>query len=125
MRSIILFLNPRSDLEIYVRFTIKIYVVKISHSSNFNRVSIALWYENSVIIFFLSIVMDSDKRGTTSATIAIFSYCVLGNTANDTAGFSSAKHVIFGWLRSNFRYLVYSRRRIFLSMVVFEALKIP
>ncbi len=46
--------------------------------------------------------MDSDKRRTMSAMIAIFSDCVLGNTGNDTphrpAGFSSAKYIIFGWL---------------------------
>ncbi len=39
----------------------KIYGVKISHSSNFNPVSIALWYENNIIIFFLSMVTDIDK----------------------------------------------------------------
>ncbi len=72
----------------------KIYAVKISHSFNFNPVSITLWYENNVIIFFLSIVMDSDKQGTMSATIAIFSESVLSNTANDTAGFSSTKYII-------------------------------
>ncbi len=42
--------------------------------------------------------MDSDKGGTMNVTIAIFSNSVLANTANDTAGFSSAKYFIFGWL---------------------------
>ncbi len=70
-------------------FHCKIYIAKISHSSNFNPVSIALWYKNNIIIFFLSIVMDSDKQGTVSVTIAIFSDSVLGNAANDMADFSS------------------------------------
>ncbi len=39
----------------------KIFDGKISHSSNFNSISIPLWYKNNIIIFFLSIVMDSDK----------------------------------------------------------------
>ncbi len=30
--------------------------------------------------------------------IAIYSDSVMGNTANDTARFSSAKYIIFGWL---------------------------
>ncbi len=43
--------------------------------------------------------MDSDKRGTMSVTMAIFSDSVLGNTANDDAvGFSSTKYNIFGCL---------------------------
>ncbi len=51
--------------------------------------------------------MDSNKQGTMSARIIIFSDSVLGNTANDTAGFSSAKYIIFGWLWSNnFCYFV-------------------
>ncbi len=40
--------------------------------------------------------MDSNKRGTMSVTITIFSDCILGNTANDTADFGSAKYIIFG-----------------------------
>ncbi len=56
--------------------------------------------------FFLSIVIDSDKRGTLNVTITIFSDSVLGNTANDTAGFSTAKYIIFGWLWSNFSFFV-------------------
>ncbi len=39
----------------------KIYGIKISPSSNFNLVSIALRYENNIIIFFLSTVLDSNK----------------------------------------------------------------
>ncbi len=39
--------------------------------------------------------MDSDKPGTMSVTITIFSDSVLGNTANDTAGFSSANRCIY------------------------------
>ncbi len=39
--------------------------------------------------------MDSDKRETMSVTILTFSDSVLGNTANDTASFSSAKYIIF------------------------------
>ncbi len=73
----------------------KIYSVKISHSSKFNPTSITLWYENNIIIFFLSIVMDSGKRVKMNETIAVFSDSVLGNTANYAAGFSSAKYI---WL---------------------------
>ncbi len=42
--------------------------------------------------------MDSDKRGTVSMTITVFSDSVLGNTVNDTTSFSSAsaKCIIFG-----------------------------
>ncbi len=40
--------------------------------------------------------MDSHKQGTMSVMIAIFSDSVLDNTANDTAGFSSPKYIIFG-----------------------------
>ncbi len=43
-------------------------------------------------------VMDSDKRGTMSVTVAIFSDSVLGNTINDTVGFCSTKYIIFDWL---------------------------
>ncbi len=54
--------------------------------------------------------MDSDKQGTMSPMIAIFSDPVLGSSANDTAGFSSSsKYIIFDWLRSNFRYFVHGR----------------
>ncbi len=74
----------------------KIYVVKISHSSNFNPISSTL--ENNIRIFSLSVAVDSDKQGTMSVTISIFSDSVLGNTTNDTAGFCSAKYIIFGRL---------------------------
>ncbi len=84
--SSILFLDARNDRTYLYMSRYKIYGVKISHSLNFNPVSITLWYENSIIIFFLYIVMDSDKQGTMSATIAIFSNYVLSSTANDTAG---------------------------------------
>ncbi len=102
----------------------KIYGVKSFDSSNFNFVSIKVWYEN-IIIFFLFIVMDSDKQGRMSVTIEVFSDSVLGNTANDTAGFSFVKYIIFGWLWSNFSYFVHGRGWIFLSMVVSKALKVP
>ncbi len=82
VRSII-FLDPRSNYGDLYMFHHKIYVIKISRSSNFNPISITLWYENNIIIIFLSIIMDSDKRGIVSATIAIFIYSVLSNTAND------------------------------------------
>ncbi len=50
-----------TTLRIYMSHH-KICGVKISHSSNFNLISIALWYKNDVIIFFfLSIVMENDK----------------------------------------------------------------
>ncbi len=96
VRSII-FLDPRSDHWDLYMFHNKIYVVKMSLSSNFNPISITLWYENNIIIFFLSTVMDNDKRGTISLTITIFSDSVLDNTANDNTGFSSAKYILFGW----------------------------
>ncbi len=51
--------------------------------------------------------MDSDKQGRMSVTVAIFRDFVLGNTATNTAGFSSAKYIIFGWLLSNFRYFAH------------------
>ncbi len=51
--------------------------------------------------------MDSDKYGTMSMMITVFSDTVLGNAANDTASFSSAKYVISGWLLSNFSYFVH------------------
>ncbi len=58
----IIILYARSDCrDLYITSQHKIYGVKISHSSNFNPVSITLWYENNIIIFSLSIVMDSDK----------------------------------------------------------------
>ncbi len=81
---------------IYNMFHHKIYIIRISHSSNFNLISILLLYENNIKIFFLSIVMDSDDRGTMSVTITIFSDSVLGITVNDAAGFSSAKYIMFG-----------------------------
>ncbi len=80
----------------------KIYMVKISRSSNFNPISITFWCEDNIITFFFSIVMDNYKCGTTSVTIAIFSYSVLGNTA---AGCDRIVAI--------------------LSMAVFKALKIP
>ncbi len=40
--------------------------------------------------------MYSYKRETMSAMTAIFSDSILGNTANDTAGFSSTKYIICG-----------------------------
>ncbi len=90
----IIFLYARSDCgDLYMSHN-KIY---ISKSSNFT-ISITLWYKNYIINLFLSIVRNSDKQETTSVTIKIFSDSVLGNTANDTAGFSSAKYIIFGWL---------------------------
>ncbi len=94
----------------------KIYSVKISNSFNFNPVSITFWYENNIIIFFLSIVLDSDEQETMNVTIAILSDFILGNTANDTVGFSSPKYIIFGWLWSILAIL---------SMGVFETLKVP
>ncbi len=60
MRSII-FSETRSDYRDLYTFHHKIYIVKISHSSNFNPISITSWYESNIIIFFLSLVMDSDK----------------------------------------------------------------
>ncbi len=79
----IIFLDAGSDcMDLYMSHH-NIYGVKIFPSSNFNPVSISLWYEN-IIIFFPSIITDSDKRGTMSATIAIFCHSVLGNTSNDT-----------------------------------------
>ncbi len=57
----IIFLDVRSDCRDLYMSHHKIYGVKISHSSNFSPISITLWYENNIIIFFLSIVMDSDK----------------------------------------------------------------
>ncbi len=48
------------------------------------------------MIPFLSVVRDSDKRGTMSMMIPIFSDSVLGNTANNTADFSPTKYIIFG-----------------------------
>ncbi len=36
--------------------------------------------------------MDSDKRGTMMVMIAIFNDSILGNTANDSAGFISAEY---------------------------------
>ncbi len=69
--------------------------------------------------------MDSNKRGTMSVTITIFSYSVPGNTAYDTAGFSSAKYILFNWLWSNFVYFVNGCGWIFLSMVMFKALEVP
>ncbi len=60
----IIFLDVRSDYTDLYKSHHKIYSVKILHASNFNPVSITLWYENNIIIFFLSVVMDSDKRGT-------------------------------------------------------------
>ncbi len=99
----ITFLDARSDCrDLYVSHH-KIYGVKISHSSNFNPISITLWYENNIIISFLSV----DKLGTVKVMITIFSDFVLGNTANDTASFNSAKYILFGWLRSNFSYFVH------------------
>ncbi len=50
----IIFLDARSNCR-------TIYGVQISHYSDFYPISIALWYENNIIIFFLSIVIDSDK----------------------------------------------------------------
>ncbi len=86
-----------NDLEevVFIIF-LKAISVKISHTLNFNPVFITLWYENNIIIFFLSIVMDSDERETMNVTIVTFNDSLLGNTANDTAGFSSAKYIIFG-----------------------------
>ncbi len=60
----IIFLDARSDCRDLYMSRHKIYGVKISHSSNFNTISIALWYENNIIIFFSSIVVDSPKRIT-------------------------------------------------------------
>ncbi len=37
--------------------------------------------------------MDNDKRGTMSVTMTIYSDSMLGNTNNDTAGFSSARYI--------------------------------
>ncbi len=93
-----IFLDARSDCRDLYMSHHKIYGVKISHSTNFNPVSLTLWDENKLIIFFLSKVMDSNKRTTMNVMITIFTDSVLGNTANDTTGFSSAKYVIFGWL---------------------------
>ncbi len=75
--SSIIFLYARSDCRDLCMPHHKICRVKISHASNFNPGFVTLWYEN-IIIFFLSIVMDSDKRGTMSVTIAILSDSVLG-----------------------------------------------
>ncbi len=60
VRSII-FLDARSDCRDLYMSRHKIYSLNISHSSNFNPISIALWYESDIIIFLLSIVMGSDK----------------------------------------------------------------
>ncbi len=56
----IIFLDLRSDYTDLYMSHHKIYGVKLL-SFNFNPISIKLWYENNIIIFFLSIVMDSDK----------------------------------------------------------------
>ncbi len=56
----IIFLNARRDCRNLYMSHYKIYGIKISHC-NFNPISITLWYENNIIIFFLSMVMDSDK----------------------------------------------------------------
>ncbi len=93
----------------------KIYSLKISHSFNFNPISITLWYESNIIIILLSIVMDGDKWGTMSAAVAIFSDAVLGKPANNTTGFNSSKYIIFSWLCSNFNYFVYGCVRNFKS----------
>ncbi len=90
--------KARSDCRDLYTFRHKICGVKISHYYNFNPFSITLWYENNKIIFSLSIVIGSDKWGTMSVTIVIFSDSVLGNIANDTASVSSLKYIIFGWL---------------------------
>ncbi len=103
----IIFLEARSDCRDFYTFHRKIYGVKISHSYNFNPVSITLWYENNIIIFSLSIVMDSDKWGTMSVTIAIFSDSLLGNISNDTTGVCSSKYIIFCWICSNLCYFVH------------------
>ncbi len=58
----IIFLAVRSDCTDLYLFHHKIHGVNISHSSNFNPVSIALWYENNIIIFFSSIVTDSKQE---------------------------------------------------------------
>ncbi len=54
------------------------------------------------ILYFLSVlgvqgwVVEGDKRGTMCVMIVvIFSNSVLGNTANNTAGFSSTKYIMF------------------------------
>ncbi len=47
-----IFLDARSDRRDLCMSHHKIYGVKISHSSNFNSISILLWYENDIIIFF-------------------------------------------------------------------------
>ncbi len=49
----IIFLDARSDYRDLYMAHHKIYGIKVSHSSNFNLVSITSWYEN-IIIFFLS-----------------------------------------------------------------------
>ncbi len=121
----IIFLDARSDCGDLCMSNRKMYGIKISHSSNFNPISITLWYENNIIIFFLSIVMDSDKWGTMNVKIPTFNDSVLSNTANDIAGFSSAKYIIFGWLWSNFRFFVHGHGWIFSSLIVFKALKVP
>ncbi len=58
----IIFLDARSDCRDLYASHHKIYSVKISHSSNFNPVSITLWYENNisqflVILYWLTLLM--------------------------------------------------------------------
>ncbi len=57
----IILLDAKSDCKDLYTSHHKIYNVKISHSSNFKPISITLWYETNIIIFFLSIVVDKDK----------------------------------------------------------------
>ncbi len=48
----IIFLAARSNCRDLCMSHHKIYGVKISHSSNFNSISITLCYKNNIIIFF-------------------------------------------------------------------------
>ncbi len=66
--------------------------------------------------------MESDKQGTMSVAITIFSDSVLGNTANDTAGFSFANYIILGCLWKNFNYFVRVCGWTVLFTILFKAL---
>ncbi len=65
----IIFLNARNDYRDLYLSHHKIYGVKMSHSSNFNPISITLWYENSIsfksifsfIFFILPILAQTLK----------------------------------------------------------------
>ncbi len=73
----ILFSDPRSDYGDLYTFHHKICDIKISHSSNFNPVSITLWYENKIIIFFLFVwILISEEQWAWRSQFLVILYCV-------------------------------------------------